>query len=455
MGKHQSNIRPVAKVVKRNSEELEFLPAALEILESPPSPTVRVLVTGLILLICLTLVWSIVGTLDVVVTGRGKLVPVGNIKKLQTKEMGIVTAIHVTEGQSVRRGDILLELESSEAKAALKISERALLEARLRVSRHQAELLALEGKKLIFRPPSNTPPELVATYRSELQSDTEVLRRRMEGLQLSKAARKSEVRALEIQIELFQTQFSTAAENVRVIKHLLDRGIENKAKWRVAQQQVVTLRKNIEASEHSLERAKAVLKMATIEIAGQYASKKKEILTSIISAQRDASIALNSVNRYSAQMRGTILRAPSDGVVQNLSVHTVGGVAGPQKDLLTIVPTDRSLLVETLIDNKDIGFVHVGQAASLKVDSFPYTVYGMINGTVSTVSRDSILNESGYLFPIQLSMETTKMHVGRKNSVSLVPGMTVSVEIKVKKRRIIEFFLDPMIRHWTEGMRER
>jgi hemolysin D len=107
-----------------------------------------------------------------------------------------------------------------------------------------------------------------------------------------------------------------------------------------------------------------------------------------------------------------------------------------------------------MVNNQDIGFIHPGQIASVKIDSFPFTTYGFIEGSVLTVSRDSVLAQNSYVFPVQLALARTDVIAGGR-IVPLTPGMTVSAEIKVRKRRIIDFFLDPITRHWTESMRER
>lgn len=161
---------------ERHREELEFLPAALEALETPPSPTARVFAIGLIVMMIAALTWSIIGTLDVVVVGQGKLIPIGNVKQIQTRDMGVVTAIHVVEGQQVTEGELLIELDRSEQKAGLEVSQRNWLDATLEVARLEAELRVLNGGETRFIPPSDAPSQLSDMHRRQLIANAEVLR---------------------------------------------------------------------------------------------------------------------------------------------------------------------------------------------------------------------------------------------------------------------------------------
>lgn len=149
------------------------------------------------------------------------------------------------------------------------------------------------------------------------------------------------------------------------------------------------------------------------------------------------------------------LLAPIDGTVQQLSIHTIGGVVTPAQPLLTIVPKGSKLEVEAWLENKDIGFVRSGQTAEVKVDTFPFTRYGTVAGTVTTVSEEAMEVENvGLVYSVRVALERTVVHT-EERPVALMPGMAVSVEVQTGKRRIIEFFLSPLLRYSLESLRER
>ena len=172
------------------------------------------------------------------------------------------------------------------------------------------------------------------------------------------------------------------------------------------------------------------------------------------------------------------LTAPIDGVVQQLAVHTVGGVVTPAQALLVLVPTDSHLEIQALVPNRDIGFVHAGQRADIKVDTFPYTRYGLLNGEVESVSADAVTadqrsdksdqhvdsvsaskdaRDTGTNEPVyeaRVSLDRTQMQID-ENTVNLAPGMAVTVEIKTGSHRVISYLLSPLLRYGHESLRER
>lgn len=161
---------------------------------------------------------------------------------------------------------------------------------------------------------------------------------------------------------------------------------------------------------------------------------------------------MNKANRLT-QLR--ILTSPVDGVVEQLIVNTIGGIVTPAQELLHIVPKNQLLEVNASLPNKDIGFVHTGQSAEIKIDSFPFTKYGIIDGEIIDISADAIEDEKlGLLFPLKATMQSQRINVNGK-WVNLKPGMSVTVEIKTGTRRLMEFLLAPLMRGVSEGARER
>jgi hemolysin D len=400
------------------------------------------------------LTWSIIGTLDVVVVGQGKLIPIGNVKQIQTRDIGVVTAIHVVEGQQVTEGELLIELDRSEQKAGLEVSQRNWLDATLEGARLEAELRVLNGGETRFIPPSEAPSQLSDMHRRQLIANAEVLRAAIDALRFQQRAREAEIQSQASQIDKLSLQLTFYEDREKGLRELLQRGFTSEASWREVQAQVMAARKDVEIAEHNHDRAQYELKKVTRDITNLVIGERKSVLDRLIAAQSRAAEAQKNIDKFEAQTIRTEIRAPIAGVVQNLSIHTIGGVVSPQKDLMTLVPLDSSLRVEAMVNNQDIGFIHPGQIASVKIDSFPFTTYGFIEGSVLTISRDSVLVQNSYVFPVQLSLARTDVLAGGR-MVPLTPGMTVSAEIKVRKRRIVEFFLDPITRHWTESMRER
>ena len=150
-----------------------------------------------------------------------------------------------------------------------------------------------------------------------------------------------------------------------------------------------------------------------------------------------------------------ILTAPLDGVVQQLAIHTIGGVVTPAQILMVIVPDNAALEVEATVQNRDIGFIHPGQEVEVKVETFLFTKYGTIPGKVISVSRDAVQDEKrGLIYPIRVALGRSSINVeGRQ--VELGAGMALTAEVKTDRRRIIDYLLSPIARYRQETMRER
>ena len=155
------------------------------------------------------------------------------------------------------------------------------------------------------------------------------------------------------------------------------------------------------------------------------------------------------------QARLAQLMAPVDGTVQQVAVHTDGGVVTPAQVLMVIVPKDAQVTAEVMVDNKDIGFVGAGQAAAIKLETFPFTRYGTVAATVKSVVADAVNDDKrGAIFPAVLSLDRASIDVdGRR--INLSPGMNLTAEIKTGKRRVIEYLLSPVQQHVNESLKER
>jgi hemolysin D len=208
------------------------------------------------------------------------------------------------------------------------------------------------------------------------------------------------------------------------------------------------------------------------------AEYQRTISADLVEAQRKASGLREDVVKAETRTKFQVLTAPVDGSVQQLAVHTVGGVVTPAQSLLVIVPADSHLEIEAMVSNRDVGFVHVGQDVQIKVDTFNFTRYGLVHGHVISLSQDAITRDKSQqekageatqggtneassepkgqelVYAARVSLDKTQMQVDQ-NMVNLTPGMAVTVEIKTGARRVISYLLSPLMRYGHESLRER
>jgi len=460
----------------RRSYETAFLPAALEVVETPPSPIGRALGITIILLFCAALVWAALGKVDVVATATGKIVVNGRTKVIQPAETGIVRAIHARDGATVRAGDVLIELDPTINVAELDHVKSDLMSARLDVARLRATLATDSDPAADFTPPAGASEQLVEMQRQLLASQTAEHAAKLAEIRSQIAQKSAERETIAAAIAKLHATIPLLQERVDVRKFLYDKEIGSKITYLTELQDLVGQQHDVlvqQSKLHEAEAAVAELTQARVKAESEY---RRTLYDDLAKAQQRASGLAQDVIKGEQKARQQILAAPVDGVVQQLAVHTIGGVVTPAQVLAVIVPLDANLEISANVLNRDIGFVVPGQSAAIKVDTFNFTRYGLLHGRVLGISRDSIANDrrddkargqspgaesassepkdQELVYAARVSLDRTEMEIeGRP--VELSPGMAVTVEIKTGSRRIISYLLSPLIRYHQEILRER
>jgi len=441
---------------RRQRDEVEFLPAALEVLETPASPIGRGLMWALMILFAIALVWSIIGKVDVVAVAQGKIVPNGNSKVIQPLEAGIVKAILVSNGQHVAAGQSLIELDPTEAAADVGKSRTARIDAILTAKRAQALLDAQRDNK-----PPQLPPVPDAT--PERQHDVQRL---AEGAFIEY---RSKLTSLRAELQKREHELQTTRQKIIGVQQTLPIARAEEADYQsLLAQNYVPRHAALEKQQTRIqaEQDLAAQQSYSRQLVDGIAEQRQDIETATAQFRREQLDALNQAQQQLAQVQGdeakstqrqtqTHLTAPVSGTVQQLDIHTVGGVVKPAQELLVLVPDDAGLEIEAQILNQDIGFVRPGQEAAIKLDAFPYTHYGTLPGKVLSISQDAVKDDKlGLIYPARIKLlKTTVVAEGRNEP--LTPGMATSAEIKTEQRRIIEYLLTPLLKYRSEALRER
>ncbi|MET3133961.1 hemolysin D [Oxalobacteraceae bacterium GrIS 1.11] len=448
--------REQGQAVVRQRDEVEFLPAALEVLETPVSPAGRGLMWALMLLFSIALAWSMVGKVDVVAVAQGKIVPNGKSKVIQPLEAGIVKAILVENGQHVTAGQALIELDTAQTAADVDKSRTARVDAMLGANRAQALLDAQAG---------NAAPTVGAAQDAaqERQGDAQRLaegafheyRSKLMSLRAELEKRAQELQMTRNRIDGLQQTVPLARAQEADYQSLLTQNYVPRHAYLEKQQTRIQQEQDLAGQQSYARELEEALK-----------EQKGNIETAIAQFRREQLDALNQARQQLAQLRGdeaksaqrqsqTHLTAPVAGTVQQLAAHTTGGVVTPAQELLVLVPDDAGLEIEAQVMNQDIGFVRQGQEAEIKLDAFPYTHYGTLPGRVMSISQDAVKDDKlGLVYPARIKLlKTTIASDGRE--VALTPGMAASIEIKTEQRRIIEYLLTPLLKYRHEAMRER
>jgi hemolysin D len=465
-------------VLRSRRNEMEFLPAALEIVESPPSPLGRAIGATIIAMFCIALIWAFFGKIDIVASAQGKILPSGRDKVIQPFETGVVRSIHVHDGQSVHAGDTLIEIDPTMSKAELNRAAGDLMSVDLDIARLRAALSGAEDPLAEFHPPPGADPARIAMQQQFLINQVGEHRSKLAALDLQRRQKEAERDTITATIEKLQATIFISQQKVDVRKELYDKQLGSKLVYLTDLQDLTSQQQDLLVQRSRLHEAEAAL-AAIIETRAQAASEfRRTALSDLATAEQKAGALAQDVVKAQERIRLQRLIAPIDGMVQQLAVHTVGGVVTPAQALMVLVPAESHLEIEAMVSNRDVGFVQVGQHAEIKVDTFNFTRYGLLHGDVLSVSQDAIARDKPQdptkandrslgtegsssepkgqelLYAARVSLDRTQMQV-EDRTVNLTPGMAVTVEIKTGSRSVMSYLLSPLMRYKHEVLRER
>lgn len=492
-----------------------FLPAALEIQETPPNPLAKWMGRTLMLLFTLGILWACFGHVNIVASAEGKIIPSARIKQIQPLEKAMVQSILVKEGQSVSKGQALIELDSTltladesrlnselhSAQYQLAVSESLLALLDLPIEKQQAVTYATLNLNLkninplsssttkktnaikspntslvgvaaavpvTAQPQIKAPPQVTVPPAIDSASDAEaILFKRLLWQQwrdynaqlqsLNSALQKtlSEKAANEEVIIKLEQTLPMINKRTANMKSLHEKNYATETDYLTLEQERIQQTQDLAAERQRTNQLSAGVEEIKQQINALVAQASANQLGQITDTQRQIVSLQEELNKASDLHAKQILYAPVSGQVQQLAINTVGGVVTEAQQLMVIVPDEEKLEVEVTLQNKDVGFVYEGMTSEIKIHTFPFTKYGVIDGQVTNVANDAILDEQqGLIYTMRVAMKNNTIMVNGRE-VKLMPGMSVTAEVQTDKRRIIEFFLAPLLRYKKEGLRER
>ena len=468
---------PRSRLFTGHTEETEFLPAALEIVESPPAPASRLIAASIIAFFVIALLWACIGTVDTIATAPGKIVPTGRTKVIQPLESGVVHAIHVQDGQKVKAGDVLIEIDTTISASERDRLKNDTMQAMLDTARLKAALNLDGDPAKSFVAPAGATDAQVALQKTMLTNQVDEIRAKLSDLDHQIAQNTGNRDAVASTITKLTESIPYLQKRADARKYLLDKGYGSKLDSLTIEQDLVEHQQELEVQKGRLAEAEGAIEAHKQQRRQAEDEYKHTTLKDLAEAEQKATSLHEQLLQAAQKYRLQTLESPVDGTVQQLAVHTEGGVVTPAQALMSIVPADSHLEIEAMISNKDIGFVHEGEEAEIKIDTFDFTRYGLIHGKVQSVSQDAIMREKPggkpedshragdetqdsepegqeLIYSTRVSLENTRMQIDER-MVNLSPGMAVTVEIKTGSRHVIEYLLSPLLRHKQQAMREQ
>lgn len=442
-----------ATPIPKKAAELDFLPAYLEIMERPPSKVGRLFVFSIMSLCIIALTWSILGRLDIIASSPGQLIISQHSKTIQAPDSAEVANILVRDGQRVEKGDALVKMNHLSAEADMQRLAMHIVYSKLEEVRLRALISDDPVKR--FSPPVDADPAQVAEARNYLISEMNEQKANLNSFETQLRENKARQRASEKTLISTQLQLSNVENRFTRMGKLATGGYY--PKHQLLELEMELLEKNREHEEQLSLLKQLPIQAETIqaEMEQQYTQWHRSILTRLDEQRRIRIDHMQELIKAQETYRLQTILAPVGGVVQELALHTIGGVVAPGEKLMVIVPQNSDLSAEIKILNKDKGFVLPGQEVEVKIDSFPYTKYGTIKGEVMYVSFDSIEDEQlGLVFPAKIKLSQIYMNIAGEQ-VELTAGMRVTAEIKIGDRRVIGYLLSPLQEYASEALKEK
>jgi hemolysin D len=465
----------------RSPDEREFLPAALEIIERPASPAGRLVAMCICAAALFALIWATFGKIDIIATAHGRVIPVGDTKVIQPVEIGTVQAIRVADGDTVKKGQILIELDPTQTEADRDRYHEELRRAELNLAELQGLWVAIQNhtRPVLASTPSDASAQEIAAAHAEMESRYDEQTAGIADLAQQIVEKADEVSAAANSIAKYKATLPYIQQQADLRGELMKLQFSNKLAYLQAQQALVEQQRQIVVLANERDEASAQklsLQQKRDEAVETY---EKTVLDDLTKTQAQVADLRAGEIKSSEEFADKTLRAPISGTVQQLAVHTIGGVVTPAQSLMLIVPKSGGLVVEARVDNRDIGFVHAGQLAQIKVDTFNFTRYGLIHGVVTSLSHDAVApdtansskeknssegaagnsdasdpaaSEPSYVAYVKLDRSWMDTETGRD---ALEPGMIVTTEIQTGRRRVIDYLLSPLQRGISESMHER
>lgn len=436
-------------------KEAEFLSGIDSVIHAP-LPTVFWLLPASIMALIFTMIfWATFSWVDIVSPSMGKTVPSSYVQLIQAPELSVVKEVLVREGQSVKAGQKLIIFDHTEVDGdALDLRNQL---SRLQVQR--ARLLALAESDLeelgLFVEPDGVQPVLVKSEKRIMEVQWEAHLAELATLDQQIASKEAEYNEALAQSTKNRSMLRFAENRVDRMDQLFKENAVSKSGLEEMEEQLVERKQTQSVMEHTALKIEAEIGHAVEQRRAAEEQFKHSVLMELSACEQQIVTIEQDLLAVERRLSTRTLEAPISGTVLDLAVHTREGVVEPASVLMRIVPDDSPLEVEANILNRDIGFVEPGQKVQIKVETFEFTKYGSIPGTIRKIAQDVTMDERmGPVYRALIEMDRDTINVGDK-PIRLMPGMSVTVDVNVGERRLIEYILTPILRYKNESLRER
>jgi adhesin transport system membrane fusion protein len=431
----------------------EFLPDAEGVIERRHSPVAGLLIVVVALTFCGLVAWSALTEVEQVVIAAGQVEPAGRVKVINHPDGGRIAGIDVVEGQQVAAGAPLVRFDGEEMHAKLvELTGRWQLRS-IEAARLVAEI---EGGELTVEPElAHARPDLVAEQQALLASRRDAHLSRSEALVQTIERRAKEVESMTAEVQRLRASHALVKEQLDAVRGLADKGLYPRLRVVTIERELSDLAGDIQKTNAGREAAEAALAEAQSRHQALEREQRSTVLAELAAARSERDQLAEAYRRQATTSRNLVVRAPVAGIVQDIAITGPGQSVGSNEPLMKLVPTGGGLVVEARVQNRDIGYVRVGQPVKVKVHAYDFLRYGSLVGQIEQIDADAVVDpKTGALtYGIMVRTETAELAL-EQTKVEVVPGMAVDVDLLVGERTVLSYLTDRIFRLREAAFRE-
>jgi membrane fusion protein, adhesin transport system len=432
---------------RTNSPRLDAL------LTDHPLPSWRMFAWPVMIMMVGMLVWSNFAKLDEVAIATGEVVPLGKVKVVQHLEGGIIQDLFVSEGDAVKKGDDLLQLDlassgTNKEELQVRLDSELLTRARL--------LAEAEGTAVKFPADiAERRPTLLRAQRQAFEARKREFASTLRVMNEQVKQKELETQELQARRKAVKRNLGLAQERLKISKSLLSEGLTAKIEHLELEAEVESLDGELKSLNPSIPKAQAAVEESRQRLQESETRFRREAREELDKAQQSIARINELLAKATEQGIRSNIKSPIDGVVKNMRYNTIGGVVKPGEPILEIVPTGERLVVQAKLNPTERGFITEGQKAVVKISSYDFARYGGLDGEVTRVGADATIDEDGSPF-FRVIVSTERNYLGdEEGDLPITPGMQATVDIHTGKKSVMDYLIRPILKMKHEAFRER
>lgn len=434
--------------MKTTKDKNRFKPHLVEIEERPVSPLGRTILWTILIMMGLTGLWLFFGKTDIVVSAKATVEPVGNVKILQPLSTGVIKKIYVKEGDKIQKGAPVIEIDPTVEESNIEAKKELLLQFKLESEKIKS---ILQNRPFVI--PEGVDPKKVKLVTSVYDAGLKTIEEQNRQIDQQVNQLNEQISTGQIQKTQMKELYQLGMQEQRRLRKVLD--IIAKDEYYKLEKQNLSYKSEIEKLTHKIEELKQKLNEVNMQRKLITKKFKSKLYSALLEIEKRIVALQSEIETIEFKKRKQIIQSPVDGIVAKLMVNTVGAVVTPAEKLVSIVPDDVPMQFKAIVENKDIGYVKTGMPVAIKIDTFNFQKYGLLHGIVTKIGANAIQDErKGLVYEVYIKPKETSLMVEGERKY-LMPGMSATAEMKVGKRRIIEFFVYPLIKYFNEGISVR